>query len=364
MSVEYESRKIIDSLRESAEATTGESYTNLTEAHQALKNGYGQGAKEEMTKTVYLTESGFYSVYPDEGKVLSSVDVAVVVKCEEVKDEVETTLDITENGTTELVPEEGETFSKVTVNVDVPTSGGNVVLEKPYLDTTLITSLYGFCASDVNLGALPFIDSSNVVDYPSMFNSSSIKTQPDLNYKKGTTFISMFDGSSIEAINMEIDDPVYFNYFCRNCTKLKTVNLTVQNAITLAASFSGCTGLTEVNLNGTPNVATFNQTFLNCKALKTIMGLDMSVMTTNVSTFQGCSALENISVNHINIANNNFILADSKLLTVDSLVGILNALSDNTSLSKIYTVQLGSENLAKLSIEQKLIAENKNIELI
>ena len=33
MSIEYESPKVIDRLIKSAERTTGESYTNLTEAH-------------------------------------------------------------------------------------------------------------------------------------------------------------------------------------------------------------------------------------------------------------------------------------------------------------------------------------------
>lgn len=43
MSVTLQSIEIINSLKESAEATTGESYANLTEAVQALKDGYGTG---------------------------------------------------------------------------------------------------------------------------------------------------------------------------------------------------------------------------------------------------------------------------------------------------------------------------------
>jgi hypothetical protein len=43
MSIELESVKAINSLKQGIEATTGETYTDLTEAVQAMKDGYGQG---------------------------------------------------------------------------------------------------------------------------------------------------------------------------------------------------------------------------------------------------------------------------------------------------------------------------------
>lgn len=76
MNIEYESPKVIDRLIKSAEKTTGENYNTLTEAHQALKNGYGQGGgsdssiksfieRTEKTPTLPsdLTKIGAYAFY-------------------------------------------------------------------------------------------------------------------------------------------------------------------------------------------------------------------------------------------------------------------------------------------------------------
>lgn len=54
MSIEYEARKVIDRLKKSAEETTGESYVTLTEAHQALKNGYGTGSGSVTLEKPYM----------------------------------------------------------------------------------------------------------------------------------------------------------------------------------------------------------------------------------------------------------------------------------------------------------------------
>lgn len=56
MSLELKSVEIINSLKASAESTTGESYTDLTEAVQALKNGYGnatEGGSESFVGVKY-----------------------------------------------------------------------------------------------------------------------------------------------------------------------------------------------------------------------------------------------------------------------------------------------------------------------
>lgn len=62
-----------------------------------------------------------------------------------------------------------------------------------------------------------------------------------------------------------------------------------------------------------------------------------------------------------NINMSNIGLDYSKQLTVDSIVGLLNALPQS---DKGYSFQIGSDNIAKLSDEQKAIATNKGWTLI
>lgn len=79
--------------------------------------------------------------------------------------------------------------------------------------------------------------------------------------------------------------------------------------------------------------------------------------------FNGCSGLKNlIFKSTVKINNNNLDFTKSTLLTVESLLNLLNALEDNTGGTQ-YTLKLGSTNLAKLTDEQKQIAYDKNIAL-
>lgn len=75
--------------------------------------------KEEETKSVTITENGTTTVTPNEGKVLSQVDVTVdVPNVPTPTQEKEVSIDT--NGTTVVTPDEGYDLSKVTVNVNVP----------------------------------------------------------------------------------------------------------------------------------------------------------------------------------------------------------------------------------------------------
>lgn len=74
------------------------------------------GHKEEQEKSVTITENGTSSVLPDEGKVLSKVDIDVAIPIETGKTET-----ITENGTVTITPSSGNTaMEDVEVTVAVP----------------------------------------------------------------------------------------------------------------------------------------------------------------------------------------------------------------------------------------------------
>ncbi|MBO5955586.1 MAG: hypothetical protein J6Q10_02165, partial [Clostridia bacterium] len=61
------------------------------------------------------------------------------------------------------------------------------------------------------------------------------------------------------------------------------------------------------------------------------------------------------------IGKNGFSVSDSKKLSYDSLMSIINALKDYSTDTSgtTYTVTLGTTNLAKLTNEEKAIATQK-----
>lgn len=83
MSITLESVKRINTLKNSIEATTGETYANLTEGIQALKDGYGQGGG-----TTFEDALGLYmdSKYPSDYLTLSCKNIKnqAFLECTEI----------------------------------------------------------------------------------------------------------------------------------------------------------------------------------------------------------------------------------------------------------------------------------------
>ena len=126
--------------------------------------------------------------------------------------------------------------------------------------------------------------------------------------------------------------------------------------------FSLNKNITSEDLTGlnTSSGTNFNGMFKDCTSLKTI---ELTSFISSYNMFSNCTALENLTVTGtITVNDSNLDLSSSLLLTVDSLMSVINALSDNTGGTK-YTVILGETNLAKLTDEQKQIAINKNYTL-
>ena len=83
-----------------------------------------------------------------------------------------------------------------------------------------------------------------------------------------------------------------------------------------------------------------------------------SVTTIGEGAFEDCTRLTSVTIG--NGFNADYLdLSHSELLSVDTLVGMLNALADRTGLED-YLLIIGNTNLAKLSSEQIAIATEKN----
>ena len=137
---------------------------------------------------------------------------------------------------------------------------------------------------------------------------------------------------------------------------LKRINIPGSIVRIETGAFFQCNSLTNITL---PNTVQYlrDQAFYDCRGLKTI-GIPNSTKEFGNRCFGLCSALENV-VLESGFNANGLDVSASSLFSVDTLVSMLNALADRTSL-EAYTLVLGSVNLAKLSNEEIAIATEKN----
>ena len=105
---------------------------------------------------------------------------------------------------------------------------------------------------------------------------------------------------------------------------------------------------------------TMVSTFVDMSELNTIADLTLENVTGFTNAFHSLPTLKELGIKG-EIAANGFNVQSSKKLSHDSLISIINALKDyseDTS-GTVWVVTLCSDNVAKLSEDEKLIAENK-----
>lgn len=219
-------------------------------------------------------------------------------------------------------------------------------------DTSNITSLKGAFASMQNLESVDFAEwnVSKVTTFYALFDDSR---------KVNTIDVSKWNTSS--ATNMEW-------MFCRiNATKLDVSNFNTSNVTNMHAMFIGNSSLIQLDVSNfdTSNVLNINTMFAYfdvCEELN-INGLNLARCTSMNNTFSHSNfkVIRCDGLKFPNIDMSKIGLNYSTALTVDNIVGLLNALPQS---DKGYSFQIGSDNIAKLSDEQKAIATDKGWTLI
>lgn len=210
------------------------------------------------------------------------------------------------------------------------------------------------------------------------------------------TFAEMPNLESVECADWDVSEVTSFYALFNSCIKLKNVDLgkwTTSSATTMAWMFNGnnlrhldvgkfntskvtdmhgmfnrAHSLTQLDISNfdTSNVLVFNIVFSNwgnvCEELN-ISGLNLTRCTLIDNTFTGTNfkVIRSDGLQLPNIDMSTIGLNYSTALTVDSIVGLLNALPQS---DKGYSFQIGSDNIAKLSDEQKAIATDKGWTLI
>lgn len=220
-------------------------------------------------------------------------------------------------------------------------------------DTSNITSLVFTFASMPNLESVDFAewDVSKVASFFALFDASNKIKNIDVskwNTSSATNMGWMFNRNSLNTLDVS--------------------NFNTSKVTNMFAMFSGCKSLTRLDVSNfdTSNVLDFGRVFSYwdnvCEELN-ISGLNLTKCTSINNTFSysnfkviRCDGLKFPDIDMSNIGLNS-----STALTVDSIVGLLNALPQS---DKGYSFQIGSDNIAKLSEEQKAIATNKGWTLI
>lgn len=220
-------------------------------------------------------------------------------------------------------------------------------------NTSNVTSLRGVFAKIPNLKSVEFADwdVSNVTNFYALFDSSWKIENIDVSKWNTSSAINtgwMFNGNNLKSLDV---------------SNFNTSNVTNMNNM-----FSQCNSLSKLDISNfdTSNVLYFGRVFSYwvsvCEELN-ISGLNLSKCTSMDGTFlrSDFKVIRSDGLRLPNINMSNIGLDYSKGLTVDSIVGLLNALPQS---DKGYSFQIGSTNIAKLSDEQKAIATNKGWTLI
>ena len=168
-----------------------------------------------------------------------------------------------------------------------------------------------------------------------MFNSTNITIMPDIP-NTVTTCQSMF-----------------------KFTKIKETKEIPSSVINGSEMFANCYELVTVR-NLPSSMKNHNSIFSGCTKLESILSMDLEKSTAAWGAFYNCKSLANITAVSINNSYNLSLDFSITILTVASLVSILNALKDNSGNTESIPLVLGSKNLAKLSSDQILIATRKN----
>lgn len=220
-------------------------------------------------------------------------------------------------------------------------------------DTSNITSLrtlFGTCPYLVSVDVSNW-DTSNVTTFYAMLDAcSNLKTFDTSKWdtSSATNMAWMFNGVGLEELDVS--------------------NFNTSKVTNMYAMFSGVKAMVKLDVSNfdTSNVLDAGHMFSywtnECEELN-ISGLNLSNATSMDIPFYRTSfkviRCEGLKLPNIDMSK--IGLNYSTELTVDSIVGFLNALPQS---DKGYSFQIGSDNIAKLSDDQKAIATDKGWTLI
>ena len=323
-----------------------------------------QGGKEPVLETLNVKDNGTYR--PKTG--VDGFDIVEVNVPQKTFNKTSVTKEYTENGQYRIATPDGyDGISDVNLTVNVPekttfnfnqldnvtfhTNG--TTLDLTGLDTSTFTSMrnmFYYCEKITTIDVSHF-DTSNVRNMSGMFSVCDMLTSLDVshfNTSKVTDMSGMFHGIKPTELDLSSFD--------------------TSQVTNMSGMFGWCSNLVSLNLSSfnTSQVTDMSGMFgwcLNLKSLN-ISNWNMSKVTNVYQMFDATSLIETIVCDGLQLPDidlSYISLNSCSKLTVESLVGLLNALPQSTH---NYSLQIGQTNIDKLSEGQKSIATNKGWKLI
>lgn len=178
------------------------------------------------------------------------------------------------------------------------------------------------------------------------WNDQNFKPKHDIIATWGYSGSDMFHSSEITDLKQALDN---------SGTELDTSKSNYMSAFIQGSLITRCPKISIENCKTSSSTSYM----FALSPIETIEKLVVSAETYfEPSTFRECTKLKNLTVEGA-IGRNNLDVHWSAELTRDSLLTILNALTDKTGVSGTWTVTLGETNLAKLSEDDIAVAEQK-----
>ena len=373
------------------------------------------GGKELVLETLNVKDNGTYR--PKTG--VDGFDIVEVNVPQKTFNKTSVTKEYTENGQYRIATPDGyDGISDVNLTVNVPekttfnfnqldnvtfhTNG--TTLDLTGLDTSTFTSMrnmFYYCEKITTIDVSHF-DTSNVRNMSGMFSVCDMLTSLDVshfNTSKVTDMSNMFANTGLKALDLTTFDTSNVNNMERmfyNSNRLESLNVSNFNTAkvtdmsgmfhgikpteldlssfdtsqvtNMSGMFGWCSNIVSLNLSSfnTSQVTDMSGMFgwcLNLKSLN-ISNWNMSKVTNVYQMFDATSLIETIVCDGLQLPDidlSYISLNSCSKLTVESLVGLLNALPQSTH---NYSFQIGQTNIDKLSEGQKSIATNKGWKLI
>ena len=315
----------------------------------------------------------------------SKVDVAVPSKPEQTK-----SVTINQNGTTSVLPDEGSVLSKVDVTVNVAGGGGGDLFgfdaigydgtEQPIKDSVdysktiydnwdpSITSASRLFSSDDNLVYMPKVDTSNVTNmYEMFYGCGTLNTVPLFDTSKVTNMFRMFSSCSMLTTVPQFDTSNVTNMsnMFDYCSNIKTVpSFNTSNVTDMSNMFDYCGNLKTVPSFNTSNVTDMSYMFGSCYALTTVPQFDASKVTNIDRMFYSSVVLTNfgglLNIGQAYTSTFTYDLSSTSYLTDESIQNVIDGLYDMSAKGFSPTLTFNSDVYAKLTDAQKAQITAKN----
>ena len=326
---------------------------------------------ELQEKSVTITENGTTTVTPDDGYVLSSVNVDVNVPS---KPEQAKSVTITENGTTAVTPDGGYVLSSV--NVDVNVAGGPSIVTIPPVSLPLMIgelNLFGK-VTDIDLGAIEWAQ-AGIKDISNLFrnlaNLKSIKwgdLPSHLADSVDASYLFYYD-RALEYIDLtpfgalSISNAQQMFNGCGNLKNIAWGNVKVR-AQSMGSMFYQCTSMNSIDTSfldheytGTTSISSM---FYQCSQLKTLdlSNLNTVSITTAYYLFKSCGQLTNVVFENGCFSNTKLtqLEIEGAPLSHDCAVDIFNKLATRTNSP---TLKLSATTKGYLTESEIAIATGK-----